>query len=767
MGQTKSHQDGTTAKKIVALVAGPMYVDMQCGQSYEPSIQYHTELAPPPNKSWGESRGVGGAAWKVAQYWAGHLGGVTFVSRLPEVSAEPIGDWAQRAFVDDERWLHENVHVQAAAQKDLELEITSSKKTVDYTFHLAHPDEPMWPILSVKGGAAAELCWSDILDAWNKHDRGRLASDTELVVFLSGVLRTRLLETLYDALLGPANSKVARDTKVLLATAKLFIDFGRTDLRMDDTKAAEQRQTIILRCLEAAHTVLMDYSTATKLALLDPDRLATGDKLIVRPYGVLPGEWWLYKKQPRRKGPPKLLRQTFEAPEPEEARGEGAGDSGRPARVAELIHRRCQGKRLGTDWEKVPDVKSFIEPGDITEDPDYRRDLVELKHRAERTSGLERLLIWGESGTGKEVVSRWLHRIHPARSGGDYHPITSGRMVGDIVDAELFGTVKGAFTGAIDRPGAFEAAHGGVLEIDDLETLNLATQAKLLRVIEDGEVGRLGSNKLRKVDVLVIVTTNEPPDLLVREGRLRADLYYRLRTDAYLEIPPLRLRKGDAVRAARDGWERLNAIWTTAFPWPATLESWIMASRLPGNYRTVEQAVSRTHEMTRRKRKPLPGGVDVPRDLDELEDTKTQPSSEARLSAVFDQVARVGAGIEELVKRSTKLPPPPPLPDRHSPLFDEVKNAAAEKGISSRLSFDKQLAILLDLWEGVCRRYLDAEHSLTKREITKLLGLAPESKSDLRKVMRALGKHKKDGAWPKLEVEGRGGERVWKIVLEG
>ncbi|MBI3003364.1 MAG: sigma-54-dependent Fis family transcriptional regulator [candidate division NC10 bacterium] len=226
----------------------------------------------------------------------------------------------------------------------------------------------------------------------------------------------------------------------------------------------------------------------------------------------------------------------------------------------------------------------------IGESPAIRRVLALVKQVATTSATV---LIQGESGTGKELVARALHE-GSARRGRPFIRVNCAALPETLLESELFGYERGAFTGAAGRKeGRFELADGGTLLLDEVGDLSAVTQAKLLRVLQEGELERLGGTKTLKVDVRIVAATNQDLALLVKERRFREDLYYRLNVIT-IEVPPLRERAEDIpllaqhflrVLAAKNhreihGFTEAALARLQAYPWP-------------GNVRELEHAVER------------------------------------------------------------------------------------------------------------------------------------------------------------------------------
>jgi len=206
-------------------------------------------------------------------------------------------------------------------------------------------------------------------------------------------------------------------------------------------------------------------------------------------------------------------------------------------------------------------------------------------------------LILGESGTGKELLARAVHAASP-RSKGPWSAINCAAIPRELLDSELFGHVRGAFTGAVgERHGKFEACNGGTLFLDEIGDLPPETQVRLLRVLQEGEIQRVGESKTRKVDVRIIAATNRDLVVEMRRGVFRDDLFYRLAVLVF-RMPPLRERREDTLPPADHFLSRLNE---RARDIPTAERKTLSASarrfaeeyEWPGNVRELENTIAR------------------------------------------------------------------------------------------------------------------------------------------------------------------------------
>lgn len=211
------------------------------------------------------------------------------------------------------------------------------------------------------------------------------------------------------------------------------------------------------------------------------------------------------------------------------------------------------------------------------------------------------ILLQGESGTGKELIARAIHQ-HSDRAAFPFITVNSGSLPPDLLESHLFGHVKGAFTGAVTlKKGLFEAADRGSIFFDEISSLNMETQAKLLRVIQEREFMRLGGTKTIKVDVRIIAATNTDIEEMIRDKTFRQDLFYRLNV-IKIELPPLRNRKEDIPLLARhfiDVYSRENSKEIEGISEDALdiLDSY----QWPGNVRELENIIERAIVLSKSK----------------------------------------------------------------------------------------------------------------------------------------------------------------------
>jgi DNA-binding NtrC family response regulator len=209
------------------------------------------------------------------------------------------------------------------------------------------------------------------------------------------------------------------------------------------------------------------------------------------------------------------------------------------------------------------------------------------------------VIVTGESGTGKELVAQAIHRLSP-RSEKPFIAVNAAAIPDTLIEAEIFGHERGAFTGAIGtRPGCFEQAHGGTLFLDEITEMPMPLQPKLLRVLADGRVRRLGGNHEFEFDVRVLVATNRDPLQALKEGKLREDLYYRLNVFS-IALPPLRERQDDIPLLAQRFIKEFNAKHRTSIEGISDEAAEMLKQYpWPGNVRELRNIVERAVVLTK------------------------------------------------------------------------------------------------------------------------------------------------------------------------
>jgi len=281
------------------------------------------------------------------------------------------------------------------------------------------------------------------------------------------------------------------------------------------------------------------------------------------------------------------------------------------------------------------------------------------------------ILVQGESGVGKEIVAKTIHFASNRRR-RPFVKVNCASLPGDLLESELFGHEKGAFTGAYRRkPGKFEIAERGTIFLDEIGELPLALQAKLLHVLQDQEFGRVGGHEVIHADVRVVAATNRPLERAIKEGVFREDLYYRLKVvDLY--VPPLRERRDEIARLATTFVERFNAQFQREITLsPESLRA-LRDYPWPGNVRELENTMKRIVVLQTEHQLP-----------------------------------------DELAPKSPGAPPAPATPGRHA--------APAEAGQQTLKEIARQAA--LDAQREAIRDILERVH-WNRAEAARLLGIS-------------------------------------------
>jgi DNA-binding NtrC family response regulator len=261
------------------------------------------------------------------------------------------------------------------------------------------------------------------------------------------------------------------------------------------------------------------------------------------------------------------------------------------------------------------------------------------------------VLITGESGVGKELVARAIHR-QSTRADEPLIPINSGAIPQELFESELFGHAKGAFTGATEaRQGLFLTADGGTVFLDEISEMSPALQVKLLRVLQDGEVWMVGSSRPRKVDVRIIAASNQDLQALVKEGRFREDLFYRVSVIT-IQVPALRERRDDVLRLVKHFSGRFAR--EAGKPEPDFTDGAVRALRgyaWPGNVRELENLVHSLVVMTDLSKIDVPDLPSLMRFAVAQEESPTRSLAEMEC----EYIKRVLASVDGNKTRAAKI----------------------------------------------------------------------------------------------------------------
>jgi len=261
------------------------------------------------------------------------------------------------------------------------------------------------------------------------------------------------------------------------------------------------------------------------------------------------------------------------------------------ARALEIVSLKQENRALKSRLERMAGIDRFLASSPQT------AALLEVAAKAAASDAT--VLLTGESGTGKSLLARHIHQLSPRRS-GPFVSVACTTLSEHLLESELFGHVRGAFTGAIkDKPGRLEAAEGGTVFLDEIGDLSLALQAKLLRFLQDKTFERVGGSETLHIDARIIAATNQDLEQLVREKRLREDLYYRINV-IELRLPPLRARPAEIpvlaasfveAAAATHGKKALEMT-------PEALAA-LTAYSWPGNIRELRNVIERAVVLSR------------------------------------------------------------------------------------------------------------------------------------------------------------------------
>lgn len=256
---------------------------------------------------------------------------------------------------------------------------------------------------------------------------------------------------------------------------------------------------------------------------------------------------------------------------------------------ADLLRARTRAKGISTKFDTFFTLEDFITQNS------QMKELLHQVRRASRTSSP--VMIWGETGTGKELIAQSIHN-HSFRRTNSFVAQNCSAIPLSLGESIFFGATKGSFTGAEDKIGIFEMAHRGTLLLDEINSMDIDLQSKLLRVTESKSVRKIGARDTVSVDVRLVSTLNEDPLVAMEKNKLRRDLFYRLAV-VFLVIPPLRERKDDIPLLTKHFVEEYNNILNTKIKGiESQVEDAFLSYNWPGNVRELKHVIESAFNFT-------------------------------------------------------------------------------------------------------------------------------------------------------------------------
>ncbi len=331
--------------------------------------------------------------------------------------------------------------------------------------------------------------------------------------------------------------------------------------------------------------------------------------------------------------------------------------------VAAMV--RAAGPRAGA---RLPRGPAAPDPPEPPRPPSLVRQVRETYSQAGRIAGGRvSVLIRGESGTGKELLARYIHAASE-RAGAGLVTLNCAALPRDLLESELFGVERGVATGVEARAGKFESAHGSTLFLDEIGDMAAETQAKILRVLQEGEVHRIGGNRARPADVRILSATNRDLDAMLEDGRFRPDLYHRI-ADWVVEVPPLRRRRADIPNLAAHflaeacherglrvaGISRDAVAALVAYDWPGNVRELQKEMRRVALFLEDDELLDTARIQGKITRATTPGSSDALKDVLERAEREHIVRVLEECGGVAEAAERLEMGLSTLYRRMKAL----------------------------------------------------------------------------------------------------------------